>query len=75
MILVCQRGEFLDLGAHEAALARLREELMKEKEAALEATKLSLQEQFAQAQQEELQKHEEMRKEERRRIEAEKQVS
>ncbi|XP_071549123.1 RB1-inducible coiled-coil protein 1 isoform X2 [Panulirus ornatus] len=69
-----ERGEFLDLGAHEAALARLREELLKEKEAAVEATKLSLQEQFAQAQQEELQKHEEMRKEERRRIEAEKQI-
>ncbi|XP_069193835.1 RB1-inducible coiled-coil protein 1 isoform X1 [Procambarus clarkii] len=69
-----ERGEFLDLGAHEAALARLREELIKEKEAALEATQLSLQEQFAQAQEEAMQKHQEMRKEERRRIEAEKQI-
>ncbi|XP_063594910.1 RB1-inducible coiled-coil protein 1-like [Penaeus indicus] len=69
-----ERGEFMDLAAHEIALAKLREELLREKEAELEAVKLALQEQFAQAQKEELQKHEEMRKEERRRIEAEKQV-
>ena len=64
----------MDLAAHEAALARLREEMEKEKEAAVESAKMMLEEQFSLAQQEQLLKHEELRKEERRRIEAEKQV-
>ncbi|KAG7153514.1 RB1-inducible coiled-coil protein 1-like, partial [Homarus americanus] len=69
-----ERGDFLDMGAHEAALARLREELLKEKEVAIEETKIGLQEQFGQVRRDELQKHETMRKDERRRIEAEKQI-
>ncbi|KAK7079607.1 hypothetical protein SK128_015411 [Halocaridina rubra] len=69
-----ERGDFVELAAHEASLARLREELEKEKEAAVETAKLMLQEQFSLSQQEQLHKHEEMRKEERRRIEAEKQI-
>ncbi|XP_068228950.1 RB1-inducible coiled-coil protein 1-like isoform X2 [Palaemon carinicauda] len=69
-----ERGEFLDLASHEAALARLREELEREKEAAVEAAKMMMEEQFSLAQQDQLLKHEELRKEERRRIESEKQV-
>ncbi|CAL4073795.1 unnamed protein product [Meganyctiphanes norvegica] len=69
-----ERADSVDLGTHEAALARLREELHREHSAALEAERQLLEQQHFQQHQEADKKHQEIINQQRKRIESEKQT-